>query len=65
MCGGGRTTQPPKPIFIDNQEVEIVKSFDPTHLLNYAFQKLPSGRRLKYPLANKNVLKKKLYPLPF
>ena len=27
MLGGGRTTQPPKPIFIDNQEVEIVKSF--------------------------------------
>ena len=27
MFGGGRTTQPPKPIFIDNQEVEIVKSF--------------------------------------
>ena len=28
MFGGGRTTQPPKPIFIDNQEVEMVKSFN-------------------------------------
>ena len=27
MFGGKRTTQPPKPIFIDNQEVEIMKSF--------------------------------------
>ena len=27
MFGGVRTTQPSKPIFIDNQEVEIVKSF--------------------------------------
>ena len=27
LFGGGRITQPPKPIFIDNQEVEIVKSF--------------------------------------
>ena len=27
MFGGGRTTQPPKPIFTDDQEVEIVKSF--------------------------------------
>ena len=24
--GGGRNTQPPKPIFIDNQRVETVKS---------------------------------------
>ena len=27
MSRGGRTTKLPKPIFIDNQEVEIVKSF--------------------------------------
>ena len=27
MFGGGRTTRPQKPIFIDNQKVEIVKSF--------------------------------------
>ena len=62
MCGGGRTTQPPKPIYIDNQEVEIVKSFDPTHLLNAAFQKLPPGRRLKFSLAKKNLFKKLFIP---
>ena len=28
MFGWVMTTQPPKPIFIDNQEVEIVKSFN-------------------------------------
>ena len=27
LFGGGRTTQPPKPIFIDTQEVETVKCF--------------------------------------
>ena len=27
MFGGGRTTRPPRPMFVDNQEVAIVKSF--------------------------------------
>ena len=37
----------------------------PTHPQNDAFHKLPSGRRLKVPLAKKNLLKNRLYPLPF
>ena len=32
--------------------------YDPTHPLNDAFQKLPSGRRIKVPLAKKNVFRK-------
>ena len=36
--------------------------YDPTHPLNDAFQKLPSGRRLKVPLAKKNLLKKSFIP---
>ena len=39
--------------------------YDPTHPLNDDFQKLPSGRRLKVPLAKKNLYKNFLYPLPF
>ena len=39
--------------------------YDPAHPLNQAFQKLPSGRRLKVPLAKKNLLKNRVYPLPF
>ena len=36
--------------------------YEPAHPLNQAFQKLPSGRRLKVPLAKKNILKKSLVP---
>ena len=36
--------------------------YDPTDPLNDAFQKLPSGRRLKVPLAKKNLLKKLFIP---
>ena len=36
--------------------------YDPAHPLNQAFQKLPSGRRLKVPLAKKNLLKKLFVP---
>ena len=36
--------------------------YDPTHPLNDAFQKLPSGRRLKVPLTKKNLLKKSFIP---
>ena len=36
--------------------------YDPTHPLNEAFQKLPSGRRLKVPLAKKNLFKKSFIP---
>ena len=36
--------------------------YDPAHPLNQAFQKLPSGRRLKVPLAKKNLLKKSFVP---
>ena len=32
--------------------------YDPAHPLNQAFQKLPSGRRLKVPLAKKKSLQK-------
>ena len=32
--------------------------YDPTHPLNDAFQKFPSGRRLNVPLAKKNLFKK-------
>ena len=32
--------------------------YDPTHPLNEAFQKLPSGRRVKVPLAKKNLFHK-------
>ena len=35
---------------------------DPVHPLNLAFQKLPSGRRIKVPLARKNVYKKSCVP---
>ena len=33
-----------------------------THPLNFCFQHLPSGRRLKVPLAKKNVYKKSFIP---
>ena len=36
--------------------------YDPAHHLNQAFQKLPSGRRLKVPLANKNLFIKSFVP---
>ena len=36
--------------------------YDPTHPLNDAFQKLPSGRRLKVPLAKTNLFKKSFIP---
>ena len=36
--------------------------YDPAHPLNQAFQKLPSGRRLKVPLAKKNIFKKSFVP---
>ena len=36
--------------------------YDSTHPLNEAFQKLPSGRRLKVPLAKKNIFKKSFIP---
>ena len=36
--------------------------YDPAHPLNQAFQKLPSGRRLKVPLAKKNLIKKSFLP---
>ena len=36
--------------------------YDPAHPLNQAFQKLPSGRRLKVPLAKKNLFKKSFVP---
>ena len=36
--------------------------YDPAHPLNQAFQKLPSGRRLKVPLAKKNLYKKSFVP---
>ena len=39
--------------------------YDPTHPLNDAFQKLPSGRRLKVPLAKKNLFKKSFIPSAF
>ena len=35
---------------------------DKTHPLNFCFQHLPSGRRLKMPLAKKNVYKKSFIP---
>ena len=35
---------------------------DKTHPLNFCFQHLPSGRRLKVPLAKKNVYKKSFIP---
>ena len=35
---------------------------DPTHPLNEAFEKLPSGRRLKVPLAKKNLFMKSFIP---
>ena len=35
---------------------------DKTHPLNFCFQHLPSGRRLKVPLAKKNVYKKSFTP---
>ena len=36
--------------------------YDPTHLLNEAFQKLPLGRRINVPLAKTNLFKKSLIP---
>ena len=36
--------------------------YDPTHPLNDVFQKLPSGRCLKVPLAKKNLFKKSFIP---
>ena len=36
--------------------------YDPTHPLNDAFQKRPSGRRLKVPLAKKNLFTKSFIP---
>jgi len=36
--------------------------YDPTHPLNDVFQKLPSGRRLKVPLAEKTLFKKSCIP---
>ena len=36
--------------------------YDPAHPLNQAFQKLPSGRHLKVPLAKKNLFKKSFVP---
>ena len=36
--------------------------YDPTHPLNDVFQKLLSGRRLKVPLAKKNLFKKSFIP---
>ena len=36
--------------------------YNPTHPLNDAFQKLPSGRRLNVPLAKKNLFKKSFIP---
>ena len=36
--------------------------YDPAHPLIQAFQKLPSGKRLKVPLAKKNLLKKSCVP---
>ena len=36
--------------------------YDPAHPLNQAFQKLPSGRRLKVPLAKQNIFKKSFVP---
>ena len=38
--------------------------YDPTHPLNDAFQKLPSGKRLKVPLAKKKLFKKLFTPSP-
>ena len=35
---------------------------DPAHPFSQAFQKLPSGRRLKVPLAKKNLVKKSFVP---
>ena len=35
---------------------------DPTHPRNDPFQKLPSGRRLKVPLAKRNLIKKSFIP---
>ena len=35
---------------------------DKTHPLNFCFQHLPSGRRLKVPVAKKNVYKKSFIP---
>ena len=35
---------------------------DPTHPLNDAFHKLPSGSRLKVPLAKMNLFKKSFIP---
>ena len=35
---------------------------DKTHLLNFCFQHLPSGRQLNMPLAKKNVYKKSFIP---
>ena len=36
--------------------------YDPAHPLNQAFQKPPSDRRLKVPLAKKNLFKKSFVP---
>ena len=36
--------------------------YDPTHPLNDAFQKRPSGRHLNVPLAKKNLFKKSFIP---
>ena len=38
--------------------------YDPTNPRNDAFHKLPSGRRLKVPLAKKNLFKKSFIPSP-
>ena len=36
--------------------------YDPTYPLNDAFQKLPPGRRLQFPLSKKNLFKKFVIP---
>ena len=44
---------------ITNKATQVYK--DPTHRLRSSFRLLPSGRRLKVPLARKNGYKKSLY----
>ena len=47
---------------IEKQNKAIQILYDPTHPLNEAFQKLPSGRRINVPLAKKNLIKKSFIP---